>query len=128
MNSSQEFKNRPRRSHGMMGGRGMHSGEKPKDLKKSLGKLMRYIGSYKVSIVLVMIFAACSTVFNVAGPKVLGKATTVLTQGLMNKIQGLGGIDFTKISKILFFTYKLFFLNYFFSDFFFYFRLFLFKK
>ena len=108
MNSSQEFKNRPRRSHGMMGGRGMHSGEKPKDLKKSLGKLMRYIGSYKVSIVLVMIFAACSTVFNVAGPKVLGKATTVLTQGLMNKIQGLGGIDFTKIGKILLFVLALY--------------------
>ena len=108
MNSSQEFKNGPRRSHGMMGGRGMHSGEKPKDLKKSLGKLMRYIGSYKVSIVLVMIFAACSTVFNVAGPKVLGKATTVLTQGLMNKIQGLGGIDFTKISKILLFVLALY--------------------
>ena len=108
MNSSQELKNRPRRSHGMMGGRGMHSGEKPKDLKKSLGKLMRYIGNYKVSIVLVMIFAACSTVFNVAGPKVLGKATTVLTQGLMNKIQGLGGIDFTKISKILFFVLALY--------------------
>ena len=108
MNSSQEFKNRPRRSHGMMGGRGMHSGEKPKDLKKSLGKLMRYIGSYKVSIVLVMIFAACSTVFNVAGPKVLGKATTVLTQGLMNKIQGLGGIEFTKIGKILLFVLALY--------------------
>ena len=108
MNSSQKFKNRPRRSHGMMGGRGMHSGEKPKDLKKSLGKLMRYIGNYKVSIVLVMIFAACSTVFNVAGPKVLGKATTVLTQGLMNKIQGLGGIDFTKISKILLFVLALY--------------------
>ena len=108
MNSSQEFKNRPRRSHGMMGGRGMHSGEKPKDLKKSLGKLMRYIGNYKVSIVLVMIFAACSTVFNVAGPKVLGKATTVLTQGLMNKIQGLGGIDFTKIGKILLFVLALY--------------------
>ena len=86
----------------------MHSGEKPKDLKKSLGKLMRYIGSYKVSIVLVMIFAACSTVFNVAGPKVLGKATTVLTQGLMNKIQGLGGIDFTKIGKILLFVLALY--------------------
>ena len=108
MNSSQELKNRPRRSHGMMGGRGMHSGEKPKDLKKSLGKLMRYIGNYKVSIVLVMIFAACSTVFNVAGPKVLGKATTVLTQGLMNKIQGLGGIEFTKIGKILLFVLALY--------------------
>lgn len=108
MNSSQELKNRPRRSHGMMGGRGMHSGEKPKDLKKSLGKLMRYIGNYKVSIVLVMILAACSTVFNVAGPKVLGKATTVLTQGLMNKIQGLGGIDFTKIGKILLFVLALY--------------------
>ena len=108
MNSSQELKNRPRRSHGMMGGRGMHPGEKPKDLKKSLGKLMRYIGNYKVSIVLVMIFAACSTVFNVAGPKVLGKATTVLTQGLMNKIQGLGGIDFTKIGKILLFVLALY--------------------
>ena len=86
----------------------MRPGEKPKNLKKSLGKLMSYIGSYKVSILLVMIFAACSTIFNVAGPKILGKATTALTEGLMAKIQGQGTIDFAKIGKILIFVLALY--------------------
>ena len=107
MSNIQEPKSRPRH-RGMMGGRGMQPGEKPKNLKKSLGKLMGYIGKYKVSIFLVMIFAACSTIFNVAGPKVLGKATTALTEGLMNKIQGQGGIDFSKIGKILIFVLALY--------------------
>lgn len=108
MSNSQNRNAGPRHGRGMMGGRGMRPGEKPKDLKKSLGKLMTYIGSYKVSILLVMIFAACSTIFNVAGPKILGKATTALTEGLMAKIQGQGGIDFTKIGKILIFVLVLY--------------------
>ena len=108
MSNSQNGNAGPRRGRGMMGGRGMYPGEKPKDLKKSLGKLLTYIGSYKVSILLVMIFAACSTIFNVAGPKILGKATTVLTEGLMAKIQGMGSIDFAKIGKILIFVLALY--------------------
>lgn len=82
-------------------GRGMGPGEKPKDLKKSVGKLASYMGKYKFAILVVIIFAAASTVFNVIGPKVLGKATTSLSQGLMGKIQGTGGIDFSYIGKIL---------------------------
>ena len=69
-------------------GHGMQPGEKPKDFKKSIKKLMSYIGKYKAAIFVVMFFAACSTIFNVAGPKILGKATTALSEGLMAKIQG----------------------------------------
>ncbi len=89
-------------------GHGMQPGEKPKDLKGSLGKLLSYIGSFKAAIIVVMIFAAASTVFNVIGPKILGKATTALSEGLMAKIQGTGGIDFTYIGQILLFVLGLY--------------------
>lgn len=79
----------------------MHGGEKPKNFKASVGKLISYLGKYKVGILFVMVVAACSTVFNVVGPKILGKATTALSEGLMSKISGTGGIDFTFIGKIL---------------------------
>lgn len=82
-------------------GRGMQPGEKPKDLKKSVKKLTQYIAKYKIGIFVVMLFAAFSTIFNVAGPKILGKATTALSEGLMKKIQGTGSIDFHKIGLIL---------------------------
>ena len=82
-------------------GRGMQPGEKPKDLKKSVKKLMQYIAKYKIAIFVVMLFAAFSTIFNVAGPKILGKATTALSEGLMKKIQGTGSIDFHEIGLIL---------------------------
>ena len=82
-------------------GRGMQPGEKPKDLKKSVKKLMQYIAKYKIGIFVVMLFVAFSTIFNVAGPKILGKATTALSEGLMKKIQGTGSIDFHKIGLIL---------------------------
>ena len=82
-------------------GRGMQPGEKPKDLEKSVKKLMQYIAKYKIGIFVVMLFAAFSTIFNVAGPKILGKATTALSEGLMKKIQGTGSIDFHKIGLIL---------------------------
>ena len=71
-------------------------------------KLIRYIGNYKFAILAVMIFAAISTVFSVAGPKVMGKATTALAEGLMKKIVGTGGIDFTRIGKILLLTLGLY--------------------
>ncbi len=82
-------------------GRGMMPAEKAKDFNGSIGKLIKYVGSYKIAIFIVMIMAAASTVFNVAGPKVLGKATTGLSEGLMRKIAGTGGIDFDYIGKIL---------------------------
>lgn len=81
--------------------RGMGATEKAKDFKGTIGKLLAYIGSYKIGIVVVMLFAVGSTVFNVLGPKTLGRATTELSKGLMRKIQGSGGIDFSKIGWIL---------------------------
>lgn len=97
----------PKRSHGPMG-RGMVPGEKAKDFKGSFQKLFHYIGNSKIAIVVVMIFAAVSTVFNVVGPKIMGKATTTLADGLMNKITGTGGIDFGYIGKILLITLGLY--------------------
>ena len=107
MSREQEFKTHQPRRRGPMG-HGMQPGEKPKDFKKSIKKLMSYIGKYKAAIFVVMFFAACSTIFNVAGPKILGKATTALSEGLMEKIQGTGSIDFGKIGSILLFVLGLY--------------------
>lgn len=83
-------------------GRGpVGSGEKPKHFKKSMGDLITYIGGYKFAVLAVMLFAVGSTVFNIAGPKVLAKATDELFAGLVAKIGGTGGIDFDKIARIL---------------------------
>lgn len=89
----------------------MMGGDKAKDFKGTIGKLFRYIGKYKAAVVVVAIFAIGSTVFNVVCPKVLGKATTVLSEGIMNKITGNGGIDFTYIGKILLFCLGLYVLS-----------------
>lgn len=107
MSNEREKVRMQHRGRGPMG-RGMQPGEKPKDLKGSLGKLLSYIGNFKAAIIVVMIFAAASTVFNVIGPKVLGKATTALSEGLMAKIQGTGSIDFTYIGQILLFVLGLY--------------------
>ena len=64
-------------------------------------KLLQYLGAYKISIVAVIIFAIGSTVFNIVGPKILGRATTEIFKGLVRKVSGGSGIDFTKIGKIL---------------------------
>ena len=109
--------NQQPRKRGPMGrmGRGMQPGEKPKDLKKSIKQLAQYIGKYKIAIFIVMICAACSTVFNVAGPKILGKATTALSEGLMEKIRGTGSIDFARIGTILLFVLGLYLMSALFS-------------
>lgn len=97
---------RPRGMHGMHGGR--MGGEKAKDFKGSIGKLIRYMSKYKFRFVIMLIFAVAGTVFNIVGPKILGKATTELFNGLAAKIGGSGGIDFTKITQILLFTLSLY--------------------
>ena len=101
---SNQTQHRPR---GPMGNR-MQQGEKAKDFKTAIKKLIAYIGKYKAAIVVVMLFAVGSTIFNVAGPKILGKATTALSDGLMAKISGTGSIDFTKIGRILLFVLALY--------------------
>lgn len=104
MSEQKESKNRPPRRGPMgHGPAGMMPGEKAKDFKGTLKKLLSYMGNYKFAILLVMIFAVGGTTFNIIGPKVLSKATTELFNGLMAKIGGTGGIDFGKIAQILLF-------------------------
>ena len=86
---------------GRMGGRHGISTEKAKDFKGTMKKLMGYLTQYKIGLLLVVIFAIGSTIFNIAGPKILGKATTELFHGLISKVSGGSGIDFDKIAKIL---------------------------
>ena len=86
---------------GRMGGRHGMSTEKAKDFKGTMKKLMGYLTQYKIGLLLVVIFAIGSTIFSIAGPKILGKATTELFHGLINKVSGGSGIDFDKIAKIL---------------------------
>ena len=103
----------PRR--GPFGGHGpgghMMPGEKPKNLKGTLAKLIAFMGRFKVAIVVVLVFAIGSTIFNIVGPKVLSTATTELFNGIVAKIDGSGGIDFDAIARILLFTLGLYLLS-----------------
>ena len=91
-----------RRQHGPMGGRGpMGRGEKPKDFKGTICKLLGYVGRHKVAVFFAIAFAMCSVIFNIVGPKVLGKVTTRLYEGLVAKVQGTGAVDFDWIGKTL---------------------------
>lgn len=105
--------NAPRRGFGGGHGPGGHMmpGEKPKDLKGTLGKLVAFMGRFKVAIVVVLVFAIGSTIFNIVGPKVLSTATTELFNGIVAKIDGSGGIDFDAIAQILLFTLGLYLLS-----------------
>ena len=94
--------NRRGPGRGPMGhGRGMMPSEKAKDFKGTMKKLMSYLGKYTYAIIAVFIFAIGSVAFSVIGPKVLGKATTEIFNGLIGKISGGDGIDFDKIKIIL---------------------------
>ena len=88
----------PRRGpmgHGRMGG------EKAKDFKGTMGKLINYMSAFKIQMLFVVIFAIGGTVFNIIGPKILGKATTEIFNGLVSKVSGGSGMDFEKIATIL---------------------------
>ena len=103
-----------RRMHGP-GMRGMNSAERARDFKSAVAKLVRYLKRYKYRFFIMFVFAICSTVFNIIGPKILGNATTELFSGLMAKIQGVGGIDFEKITMILLQTMGLYLISAIFS-------------
>jgi ATP-binding cassette subfamily B multidrug efflux pump len=90
------------RGRGPMGRRRGMSGEKAKNFKGAMLRLLKYMERYKFRLILMVIFAIGGTVFNIIGPKILGKATTELYSGLISKINGGSGIDFDKIIKILF--------------------------
>lgn len=102
MGDNREYsKNRNMGRRGPGGHGGMIPGEKAKDFKGTTRKILSYIGSYKIAIVLVMISAVAGTVFNIVGPKVLSKATTEIFNGLVSTVSGGAGIDFHKIGVIL---------------------------
>ena len=89
----------PRR--GPMGRGRMGGGEKAKDFKGTMGKLIRYMSAFKIQMLFVVIFAIGGTIFNILGPKILGKATTEIFNGLVSKVSGGSGMDFDKIATIL---------------------------
>lgn len=89
-----------------VGGRGPHGmmpGEKAKDFKGTMGKLLTYLKKFLPSIILVLVCAAASTIFSIFGPKILGQATTKLFEGLIAMLTGTGSIDFHAIAQILIF-------------------------
>lgn len=98
------------RRRGPMGGHGhgMHGGEKAKNFKGAMGRLFQYMGRYKFRFGLMFVFAIAGTVFSIVGPKILGKATTELFNGLVAKVNGTGGIDFGRIGEILLWTMSLY--------------------
>jgi ATP-binding cassette subfamily B multidrug efflux pump len=110
----------PARRGGLMGGRGpmgrggpmaMMRGEKPRDFRGTMAKLVRYLGQYRLPIVVTMLFAVASTVFSIVGPKILGQATTKLFEGVLAQISGTGSIDFTYIGNIILLTLALYLVS-----------------
>jgi len=94
----------------------MVKGEKPRDFKGTMLKLIKYLSSYKVAIAIVLGFAIASTIASIVGPKILGKATTKLFEGVMSQIAGTGsGIDFAYIGHIIILTLTLYLLSSLFS-------------
>lgn len=89
----------------------MMPGEKPRDFGGTMRKMLAFMGQFKLQLVIVLLFAVGSTVFNIVGPKVLSEATTVLFDGLVAQVAGTGGIDFGLIARILVFTLALYLVS-----------------
>ena len=100
-----------------MGGHhgGAMTGEKAKDFKGSMAKLFKYMERYKFRFTLMFVFAVAGTVFTIVGPKILGKATTELFNGLIAKVNGTGSINFAKIGTILLWVMGLYLISSLFS-------------
>ena len=117
--SNKDIKENPSRQNNRrhMGGGPVRNAvkEKPKDLKGTTKKLIQRLAEYKIAIIIVLIFAIGSTVFYIVGPKILGNATTEIYNGLMNKINQTGGMDFAKIGKIILLALVLYVLSALFS-------------
>lgn len=109
--SNTETRKAPRSGMGPGMGPGMGSTEKAKDFKKSMKQLISYMKKYQILVLVVLVFAALSTVFSIIGPKILGQATTTLVEGIMAKVQGTGGIDFDKIQSIILLLLGLYLLS-----------------
>lgn len=106
----------PRRRRGPDGGHGhgpgrMMPGAKAKDFKGTMKRMIRFMGRFKVALVVVFLFAIGSTVFNIVGPKVLSQATTELFNGIAAKIAGTGGIDYDAVAAVLVATLALYLVS-----------------
>lgn len=99
-------KRRPRRGGGPSSI--LAPGEKPKNFRKAVGDTLRYMGGYKFAVAVVIVVSAIATIFETVGPKVMGRATTLLAEGVMNKIHGNGGIDFAAVARVLILTLALY--------------------
>lgn len=95
--------------HGHMGPGSAN--EKAKDFKGTLKKLLHYMSVFKVQMAFIVIFAICGTVFDIVGPKILGKATTEIYNGLVSKVSGGSGMDFGRIRQILLMTLGLYLVS-----------------
>lgn len=102
---------RPMRGPGPGGPHGMMPGEKAKNFKGTMKKLLGYLGKFLPMIVVGLIFAVAATIFNILGPKILGEATNELYSGIVAKLTGTGGIDFGRIGQILLFLLGLYLLS-----------------
>ncbi|MHC1682199.1 MAG: ABC transporter ATP-binding protein [Clostridiaceae bacterium] len=103
----------PQKKGGHMGGPGamMQGGEKARDFKGTMKKLLEYLREYRLSMIIVIIFAMASAVFSIAGPKILGEATTKLFEGVVSKISDNGSIDFDYIKNIMFLLIGLYLIS-----------------
>ncbi|MEG1149603.1 MAG: ABC transporter ATP-binding protein, partial [Niameybacter sp.] len=111
MSKDQTMKKGPRRGP-MGGGPMMGGGEKAKNFKGTMKNLGKYIKPFMISIIIVVIFAIGSAAFSIVGPKILGKATTNIFEGLVSKVTGQGaGIDFNFIGRILIFLLVLYVIS-----------------
>ena len=113
---------RPGQQSGPMMGRGPMGGgpgghmmggpvAKARDFKGTMRKLIQYLGAYRGLIIVVFIFAVASTAASIAGPKILGNATTKLFEGVMAELNGSGSIDFDYIGRIALITLGLYLVS-----------------
>ncbi len=113
---TQDLQMKKPRGFGPRGSLGMPA-EKPKNFRKTLRRLIKYLSPYKINLIIIFSMAVLSTVFSILSPKIMGKATTKLFEGFILKVQGVAGagIDFSYILKILAFLSVLYILSSFFS-------------
>ena len=96
---------------GPMGGGHAMTTEKAKDFKGTFKRLIKSLGKYKIGIFFVIVFAIGSVIFSIFGPKILGNATTEIFNGLISKVSGGSGIDFTKLGNIILLLVGLYILS-----------------
>ena len=86
----------------------MMKGDSAHDFKATMVKLVQYLGKYRIPVLIVTLFAIASTIFNIAGPKIMGNATTKLFEGVVAQLAGTGSIDFVSIGNTLLMTLALY--------------------